>query len=154
NQALSLASGDPKLQYEVCMRLGDVFLLMKPPDPDQSIQQFTRAAELAAKLDKTTPAPYLSLARAYRSRKDQGLDGAVASLKQGLPLCPADKSLKNELASTYNALGKQQKDAKDYPKSVRSYQEAIALDPPDVRLKAAAYLEAGIVLVWNRKDIP
>jgi tetratricopeptide (TPR) repeat protein len=146
NQASSLASSDPKLQSEICMRLGDVYLLMN--QPEQGIQQFLQAANL----DKTASAPYLSLGKAYRAKKD--LDGAIASLGKGLALWPADKPLKNDLAAAFNELAKQQKDAKKFPESLATYQKTIDLDPPDTRLKAAAYLYSGIVIGWDLNDYP
>lgn len=145
-RASSLAVSDPKLQFDAHMRLGDVYLLMKQPDADRSIQHFLNAAAI----DAASPLPYLSLAKAYRAKSD--LAGAIESLRKGLNLVPADKALKNDLASSLNALGKQQYDVKEHAKALQSYQEAIALDPPDVRLKTTAYLQAGIVLGWGLND--
>lgn len=140
-QAYSLASADPKLLFEACMRLGDTYLLMN--QPDLSISAFLRAADL----DRTALSPYLSLGKAYRAKKD--LDGAFDTLNKGLTLARGDKAAKNDLAAAFNELGKQRRDAKQFAKSVETYQKTIDLDPPDVRLKAAAYFQGGIVYGWD-----
>jgi len=144
--AFSLASTDAKLQFEACMRLGDVFLLMDKSD--LAIEQYQKAEAL----DKSSVAPVVSLAKSYRSKND--LDNAIRSLRNGLERWPNDNNLKNDLASALNAFGKREKDAKNSSKAFDFYQQTIDLNPPDTQVKAAAYLQAGMLLVWDLNDLP
>lgn len=151
-QAATLAPHDRQLQFDAYMQLGDVYLLMKQPDADKSIQCYLRAREI----NNSSPAPYLALGRASHAKND--FEGAVAHLKKGLALWPTDESLKNGLASALIDFGKQKLDDKAPAAALDAFQEVIELDPPDASLKALAYCDAGIVQVWNfgqaQKGIP
>jgi tetratricopeptide (TPR) repeat protein len=145
-QAATLAPDDQQMQSEAQMQLGDVYLLKKQPDPAKSIQHYLQAQTI----DKSSPAPYLGLGRACRAKDD--MEGAVAYLRKGLAQWPTDASLINGLALSLNSLGKQRGDAKDAKKALEAYEEAIKLNAPDTSLRAASYLQAGIIEVWTFDD--
>jgi tetratricopeptide (TPR) repeat protein len=143
--ALSRASAESRLEFETLMALGDVYLLMK--QPDRSVQYFSQALTI----NKESVAPYLSLGRVCRAKDD--LDCVIDYLRKGLAHWPQDTSLKNDLATALNDLARKQRDAKEYAKAVETLQKTIDLDPPNVRLKATAYRQAGITLGWDLNDI-
>ena len=145
-QAATLATNDQQMQLEAQIQLGDVYLLKKQPDPAKSIQHYLQAQTI----DKSSPAPYLGLGRASRAKND--MEGAVAYLRKGLEQWPTDASLINGLALSLNALGKQLADAKDAHKALDAYKDAIKLNAPDTSLRAASYLQAGIIEVWSFDD--
>ena len=92
---------------------------------------------------KKGPEIYLSLGQSYLNIGDR--KQGIIFFEEGQELFPEESGLKNDLASTYNRLGRDLYTSRDYDEARKAFRKAIRLDPEDNKIIAEAYLYDGII---------
>ena len=135
-QALARSPADPKALASLYFLLGYVYQLSNPPDLDQAIEAYTRAADLRPGMVST----YNNRGIAALHRGQLGdFARAVEDLTRVIAASPDDAAVYSNRGAAYLQLGTPE----DVALAIGDFDRAIALDPDLV----AAYFNRGLAYV-------